>query len=233
LRNIKRKQKVCYFPEYCWDATENSSTWQRNDDDIHIVQAGFCNMRKDNSSRFLSYIDILKRFVDDGIHMHVYAQLMVPRESYLYEYGDFIELGAQNGLTHLHQNVPFDRICFELSQYDFGLSVIPEIDFPGYPARYSKTAAHYEYCGSARVTDYIDAYLPVISSPILKFQNFAIQRYGCLVRFDEKILMNPRKELSKYKAKMRTPEHIEKRSKYTIASQIKRIETFYTSLNIE
>ena len=178
----------------------------------------------------MSYLEVMQKFVDAGMHLHMYAQLMVPQAQYDEEYGDFIELGGSKGLTHLHQNVPFDQMPSELARFDFGLSAVPEVDLPGHFARYTKTKAHYAYCGSARVTDYMDAGLPVISSDPLRFQNFVLRRSGTLVPCNQALLDNPRAILEPYCNSEVRKATIKKHSDYTVAAQSPRLSEFYEKL---
>ena len=155
---------------------------------------------------------------------------MFKKEDFDREYGDLVALGKKTGCAHLHDTVPFDQVPSEFAKYDFGLSVVPRADYPGHASRFPKQGGHFAYCGSARNTDYMDAALPTLCSPILHFQHRMLKRYSLEVTYTDELLNDPVAALRPYCNRETRQKVIERRRSYTIDAQTPRLSAFYEKL---
>ncbi len=230
LNRRRRIKDSCYFPEYCWPRLPDLAPRQHSEDEIHLVHGGWVDAKKPEVKTEQTNLDILTQFAERGVHVHLYAHMNIPREHFAQEYGDFLDLGKRTGRAHFHETLPFDQLPAALAQYDFGLCLIPRLELPGHSTRYPKSKAHYQFCGSARITDYIDACLPVISDPLLRFQGYTLKRHGLRIPFSPELLRDPLSMLKPYCNQSVRQQILERRRNYTIAAHSPRLSAFYARL---
>jgi putative sugar O-methyltransferase len=176
------------FPEYCWGDTvaEKAVTeTKRVGDQVHVVSVGtFC---LETQGFFdTGYLRLARMLTDQGIHFHVYPHWAYQDRAdpmwnadYERDFADFIQLSTETPFMHMHKSVSFDQLKRELPAYDFGLV---SGGCPEFGQKLSILKSNYmEACYSGRIADYLDAGLPVLINPEVKFNYWFMKRYGFAV----------------------------------------------------
>lgn len=228
---FKLPKKIIYFPEYCWDARNIPGREEKADNgEIHIALAGSFGLEKLNQEDF-GYYDIAKRIVSQGVHFHVYPHchwLYAPKARYEHMFSDFIELSKQTPYFHLHRTVPMDELVAELSRYDAAISVIRSLIYGKVPRTH--TLAHYNHCGSARISDYIDAEIPVIINQELKLQCRVLANYGLPVVGSNEVIDDIKRPLMGYRTEAAKEKIRRGKSIYSLHNNAPRLDAFYRDL---
>lgn len=215
------------FLDYCWDGAQE--LLPRRQDGLHVVSIGSFGIERygqfDNG-----YLEIARLLADQGIHFHLYP---VPRQlqhgdSFEEAFSDYLDLGARTGLVHMHRPLPMDRVVKEISQYHLGVNVVQALSFGRQLTGYSP--AHFRYCGSARVFDYLDAGLPVLLNRDFLFQYRPLARYGLVLEGSGPCLGNLRASLEGLYQGDVEARLQEMRRLYSIGAQAHRLAEFYGTL---
>jgi hypothetical protein len=177
----RKPPRVLYFPDYCWGNTQPRAERASLAPGIHVALAGNFGIEKHGAADW-GYIEIARAFARSGVHLHIYPFFGWSRSSDAVlddVFSDYIALGKETGCVHVHRPLGADKVAFEISRYDAAINVIWALLSGGRIKTHS--AAHFANCGSARNAEYLDAALPVVVSPQLRFQYLQLSRFGCAI----------------------------------------------------
>lgn len=231
--NYHRPEKIIYFPEYCWNFSDEVTQDKKLDsNDIHVVLAGNFGIEKRGEGH-CGYLDIAEKLVFQKIHFHIYPHWFwyyASEKVFEDTFSDYIALSKRTEYFHLHKPLPMEDVIPELKKYTIGINITRAITFGEVNKIETQNPEIYRYCGSARASDYLDAGLPVISNKALTFQFFILSRYGVVIDGTLDFFEYVRERLQK----VLSPESKEKigkgRSLYSIQNNIQRLISFYESL---
>ena len=128
---------------------------------------------------------------------------------------------------HVHSHVPLEQVPKELSKYDLGINVVTHLVTGNSNYRHSKNFQNILTCGSARNTDYLDACLPIITSPEVAFQFHKLKKRGVRIELTRELLENPREVLEPFVSPDVRELVRQRRAGYTIQAHSERLVRFY------
>jgi hypothetical protein len=172
------------FPEYCWVA-EPPPAGNIPADEVHIVSVGTFSLETQGMYDSC-YLRLTNLLIEQQIHFHIYPHWAYRRDhsgspniNFERDFADFIALGKSNPYLHLHDSLPLDQLAQVLPQYDFG------IISGGCPELGQKLGFYHkpylDTCYSGRISDYLEARLPVLVNDEVKFDYWLLKRYGVCV----------------------------------------------------
>lgn len=234
IDRYKIPQKILFFPEYCWNE-EQLCDQKKDNNEIHIVSIG--TMCLETQGMFdCCYLELVKLILNHKIHFHIYPAWSYRKdyvkdrgEAFNRDFAQFIELERQNSYLHLHNSLPIDQLAKELRYYDFGIisGGCPEFGqrFGYYNPQYIAS------CYSGRISDYLDAHLPIIINEEVSFNNWILKHYKISV--DLKAVLQPqfKEKLQQLKKQIEIKKYISKaRSDFSIAENAPRLTKFYSNI---
>lgn len=226
--------RLLFYPEYCWN-TERPLASKFDDNEIHIVSVGTISLET-YGMYDCCYVELVKRIVAQGIHIHFYPPWHYRKDfkqqhgpSFEKDYADFIELQKTTPYFHIHDSLPVDKLAEQLGKFDFGIISGGCKEFG---QRYSHFKPVYvEACYSGRITDYLDAGLPVIINEEVVFDYRLLKRYG--VSVDLKKILHPgfKEELLRLKKSNAYKSQIPfVRKTLSISQNAHRLANFYADV---
>ncbi len=170
------------FPEYTWaDPPPVAAVQARFDsDEVRVVSVGtFClESRGEYDSCYLKLAELLAA---QKIHLHIYphwfykeSPLSVFNWDLAKDFTDFFALQRRTDYLHIHDSIDFDALATELLAYDFGI-VSGGCAELGQRLGLLKSA-YMMTCYSGRISDYLDARLPILINKEVGF-NFQLLRH--------------------------------------------------------
>ena len=231
LDKYKLPPRVLFYPEYCWN-NPATSVPKKSDQEIHIVSVGTISL--ETYGMFdCCYLELVERILKQGIHFHIYPPWCYRKNyhnanpHFERDYAQFLELARKYPqLLHIHDSLPVEALANALHQYDFGIISGGCKEFG---QRYTHfKPAYVEACYSGRITDYLDANLPVLINDEVVFNYRLLNRYG--VGIDLKGLLQPgfKEKLQAIKQSSAFQKQIEKtRATLSISKNAPRLAAFY------
>lgn len=201
--------RVILYPEYCWNdrPVPDPAGARPPSDEIHVVSVGTFSLETQGMYDS-GYLQLVRMFVDQGIHFHIYPHWSYrrdhdgsPHADYARDFADYLALERTTPFVHLHESLPLDALRCELPRYDFGIVSGGCREF-GQRLKYYRPA-YVRTCYSGRIADYLDAHLPVLVNDEVKFDFDLLRHYGACV--DLKGLLAPGFKAMLLR-KMRDPE---------------------------
>jgi len=225
-------RKTIFFSDYCTARKKISIPLSRGDaSNIHVVCCGSIATSKSSLELDWGYAAIARKFIEHGIHFHLYPHpAQVQAKHFSEQFSDFIELAKKTPLFKLHDPVPMDKLADEISQYHFGINAayaLTDIPFIS-----SYTHAHFNYCSSARNTEYLDAGLPLlINGDRHRFQYWTFNRMKVAIDASKAFFDNPREILTQFARNPSVVGDIENaQRRYSHETHIPRLIKFYEDL---
>lgn len=224
-----KPKKAMVFMDYCWGSHLGRPLLPKRQDGFHVVSIGSFGVER-NGQMDNGYLGIARMFADQGIHFHIYpvVRQMVYPDTFEVTFEDYLELQEKTGLVHLHRPVPMDEVIPEISQYHLGISIVQALTFQRPLEGY--TDAHFRYCGSTRIFDYLDAGLPVLLNREFHLQYHALARYGLALVGNQSRLETLRQDLEKLYHDDVQARIIAMQARYSLNAQIPRLAAFYRDL---
>jgi putative sugar O-methyltransferase len=170
------------FPEYTWaDPPPVAAAQARFDsDEVRVVSVGtFClESRGEYDSCYLKLAELLAA---QKIHLHIYPHWFYkesPLSAFNWDlakdFTDFFALQRRTDYLHIHDSIDFEALATELLAYDFGI-VSGGCAELGQRLGLLKSA-YMMTCYSGRISDYLDARLPILINKEVGF-NFQLLRH--------------------------------------------------------
>lgn len=147
-------------------------------------------------SNILRVAEILAK---EKIHLHAFFNPF--QLAYSDEMNSYAALAQKTPYFHIEEPVFGNKLNEVLLQFDFGLAVYEPLVFKGLDRTID--IRYIENCGSSRLINYIEANLPILITPGLKYQRFLASRYTKnLIEVDERFYVSPRRILTNFLAQM-------------------------------
>ena len=171
LDGFRLPRHVLLFPEYSSHGApaERGAKPKLSSDEVHVVSVGtFC--LETLGMYDSAYLKLAEMLTEQKIHLHIYPHWFYRQsKSSVFnfdlnkDFADFFRLQEQTPYLHIHESLPLVELAQALPQYDFGIIA------GGSPALGQKLRMlkpeYMKTCYSGRISDYLDARLPVIINP--------------------------------------------------------------------
>lgn len=184
---FKLPQRLIFFPEYGWNTESVSDQVEQRakSDEIHVVSVGTFSLETQGMYDSC-YLQLTKLMIEQGIHFHIYPHWAYrrdhsgsPHAKFEQDFAEFIALQEKNPYLHLHNSLSIEDLAKVLPQYDFGIVSGGAAEFGQKLGFYYP--AYLETCYSGRISDYLDARLPVLINDEVKFDYWLLKRYGICI----------------------------------------------------
>ncbi len=184
---FKLPQRLIFFPEYCWNTMDVSARVEQRakSDEVHVVSVGTFSLETQGMYDSC-YLRLATMLIDQGIHFHIYPHWAYrrdhagsPHARFEKDFAEFIALQEKNPYLHLHDSLSIEALAEVLPQYDFGIVSGGAGEFGQRLGFYYP--AYLETCYSGRISDYLDARLPVLINEEVKFDYWLLKRYGICI----------------------------------------------------
>lgn len=231
----KIPNEVIFFPEYCWNNTNFSSYKTSDNNEIHIVSVGTISLET-YGMYDCCYIALTKKIIGEKIHLHIYPPwcyrkdyMMDTNANFEKDYAEFIEIAKNNQYLHIHDSLPLAVLAEELPRYDFGIISGGCKEFGQYFSHFKP--AYVESCYSGRISDYLDAGLPVLINEEVTFNYKLLKRYQVGIDLKEILYPDFKEKLLKLKQNSLLKQKVANaRQQLSIQTNAKRLETFYNEI---
>ena len=228
----QRVKKSVFFPEYCWsDQVFDTSKLSVKTDELHIVLIGHFGLKTMGDEKEAGYWDMIQAFTAQGIHFHIYPHWFYKKVYFksIYDtvFSDYYRLADENPFFHIHESVPMAEVVREISQYDFGIHVMRAMLFEEKSERYTPEAM--KVCTSARITDYIEAGLPIIcTTGTYAFQY--LTRFGIMLPITKTNLTDVVPVLRTMQQQVTDEAFIPIKQQLSLRKHAQRLVEFYNSI---
>jgi putative sugar O-methyltransferase len=184
---FKLPQRLIFFPEYCWNtmAVSEQVKQRAKSDEIHVVSVGTFSLETQGMYDSC-YLKLANMMIEQGIHFHIYPHWAYrrdhsgsPHAKFEQDFAEFIALQEKNPYLHLHDSLSIEDLAKVLPQYDFGIVSGGAAEFGQKLGFYYP--AYLDTCYSGRISDYLDAHLPVLINDEVKFDYWLLKRYGICI----------------------------------------------------
>jgi len=181
-------EHILFFPEYCWN-NKPVIHHKKSDNEIHIVSVGTISLET-NGMFDCCYLKLTEFITDHKIHLHIYPPWYYRKDhsltssaNFKRDYAQFLKLEENNPYLHIHDSLPVEDLADALYQYDFGI-------ISGGCKEFGQTYSHFKpsyvaSCYSGRISDYLDARLPILINDEVAFNFQLLKRYGVCVNLKE------------------------------------------------
>ena len=176
---------VLWFPEYTWkDRSKHEPASRTFDpDEIHVVSVGTISLETTGwyESAMLQLANML---AEQKIHLHIYPHWFYRRTwsaafNLEADFADFIKLQKTTQYVHVHESLSLHELSRELPRYDFGI-ISGGCEAFGQKLRFLKER-YMHACYSGRVSDYLDAGLPILINREVSFNYWLLRRSGVAI----------------------------------------------------
>lgn len=228
--------RLILFPEYSWvdGPALPQAKQKRPGDEVHVVSIGtFC--LETQGMYDSAYLQLARLLTGQGIHFHIYPHwdyLAAPKARLQDHFRDFFKLQSESPFMHMHESVPFDRLAEELTQYDFGMVSGAK---PEFAQKMSLLTTNYmKSCYSGRISDYIDARLPVLINREVAYNYRMLEHYGIVADLGGVLQPGFREKLLELKRDPDLHRRVQKAADYwDLHRHAKRLADFYSRVSLE
>lgn len=233
--NCKLPPKVILFPEFCWNkAPASSQGVKETQQEIHIVSVGTISLET-HGMYDCCYLQLVQKILNLEIHFHMYPPWcyrkdhLTPNVNFEKDYGAFLTLAHTNPFLHIHDSLPAEELFSELKRYDFGI-------VSGGSRELGQRFSHFRpsyvsSCYSGRISDYLDAGLPVLINEEVEFNYWLLKRYGIGVDLKGLLQPNFKKKLQALKHETLLHSQVQAMAtKFSISQQAPRLARFYAEV---
>ena len=189
--NFTLPRHILLFPEYSWTdgpAHPNAAP-KKSANELHVASVGTFTVKSQGMADS-SYFKLAQLLADQKIHLHIYPHWFYRKAassafnfSMETDLAEYLELERRSPYLHLHESLPHNELARELTQYDFGIisGGSPEL---GQELSFL-TTKYMASCYSGRISDYLDARLPILINKEVAFNYWLLDRYGIAVDLGE------------------------------------------------
>lgn len=219
------------FPEYCWsDNFLEHSAVSAECEEISVVSVGtFCLETKGFFDS--AYLRLAEMLTEQEIHFHIYPHWMYRnnQEAYYTDFREFFALREKTEYLHLHESLPLPELSIALKNYDVGLVSGASVAL-GQKLQLTRNE-YMKSCFSGRISDYLDAGLPVLVNKEVAFNVSLLKRLGMYVDLDKIHQPGFKDYLMKSVNHIRTNKiHCKARERFSLLSQSERLSEYYSRL---
>ena len=187
LDGFRLPRHTIFFPEYSWcDGPHQPAAAPKHDPaEVHVVSVGtFC--LETLGMYDSAYLQLARMLAEREIHLHIYPHWFYRKSrgsafnlDLAKDFADFLRLQQDTPYLHVHDSLSLDELARELPQHDFGLISGAS---PALGQRLQLLTQEYmESCYSGRISDYLDARLPVLINREVGFNYRLLRHYGLTV----------------------------------------------------
>lgn len=231
LDSYQLPPQLLFFPEYCWN--NKALNKEKTSQELHIVSVGTISLET-HGMFDCCYLKLVNYIIKHGIHFHLYPPWSYRKDyklnlNFEKDYAQFLALERNNSYVHIHESLPVDKLADELPQYDFGI-------ISGGCKEFGQKFSHFkpiyvESCYSGRISDYLDANLPILINEEVAFNYRLLKRYGVSVDLKKIIQSGFKSELQAFKQDGYVQNKLEKaRTRLSIISNAPRLAKFYSNI---
>jgi len=223
-----------WFPEYGWKefSKEPRAARKKDADEIRVVSIGTMTLESQGwyDSGLLA---LAKMFAEQRIHLHIYPHwFYLPAPGTVFNFNrekdfkDFIELERKTGYVHVHNSLFFDELARELPQYDFGI-VSGGCEDLGQKLKFLRQE-YMRACYSGRISDFLDARLPVLINREVVFNEWLLRRNEIAVDLRGILALGFREKLLAIKNSQAWAEKVEMAARrFSLSAHAPRLAAFY------
>ncbi|MDB5813303.1 MAG: putative sugar O-methyltransferase [Rhodocyclales bacterium] len=182
IDNFKLPRHLVLFPEYCGHTQPMVRERKYPADEVHVVSVGTFSLETQGMYDS-GYLRLAHRLINHGIHLHIFPHWAYrrdhagsPHANFEKDFADFLALEKLSSYLHVHESLPIDELAKILPDYDFGIISGGCSEF-GQNLKFYRPA-YLEACYSGRISDYLEAGLPVLINDEVKFDFWLLKRYG-------------------------------------------------------
>lgn len=232
LDGWKLPKKKIFFPEYCWNNDDPIESEEKDNDEVHVVSIGTFCLEK-NGQNDSGYLKLARMLTEQKIHLHIYPHWFYRQSknssfnwNLKEDFSDFFDLQKGNPYLHIHECLPLDDLMKVLPKYDFGL-------VSGGSDRLDQWLSilkrpYLDSCYSGRISDYLDARLPVLINSEVRFNCRMMKRYGVLIDLDQIFVDGFRESLLTVKKDPVVRDKVRKAAKaLSLKENVQRLSDFY------
>jgi putative sugar O-methyltransferase len=179
--------RTVLFPEYSSrdGPREAGAAAKLEPDEVHVVSVGtFC--LESQGLYDSGYLRLAQMLTERRIHFHIYPHWFYRRSrgsvfnrSVREDFVDFFRLAKRTPYLHIYDSLDLDQLARELPRYDFGIIAGGSAAL-GQRLKILKPE-YMRTCFSGRISDYLDARLPVLINREVAFNFRLLKRYGVMV----------------------------------------------------
>jgi putative sugar O-methyltransferase len=237
LEGFRLPSHILLFPEYSWlDGPHLSGAVAKGDPgEVHVVSVGtFC--LESHGLYDSGYLRLAEMLTEQRIHFHIYPHWFYRKsEDSVFnwdmrkDFVDFFKLAERTPYLHIHESLPLDELARVLPQYDFGI-VSGGCEALGQKLKILKPE-YMKTCYSGRISDYLDARLPVLINREVGFNYWLLRRYGLVVDLGRILEPGFRNYLLEIKRNRAVAVNVE-RAAHTLSldANVERLAAFYEKL---
>jgi putative sugar O-methyltransferase len=235
--NFSLPKHVLLFQEYSWTngPANPMASKKRNPDELHVVSVGTFTVKSHGMSDS-SYTTLAELFTEKKIHLHIYPHWFYRKSAgsafnfnVATDLGEYLEMEKRTPYVHVHDSLPLAELARELPQYDFGIISGGSADL-GQTLNFL-TKNYMEACYSGRISDYLDARLPVLINKEVSFNYWLLDRLSVAVDLGKIFSADFREKLLSIR---HDPHQVEKTSRAAERMSLRRhavrLSQFYSSI---
>jgi len=221
----RSNDRLIFFEDYCSVETPISP---RPLNELHLVVGGFIGTNRSGQAGW-GYLELGNMLADQGVHLHVYPHPM-QGQGMEREFEEYRALSQRTAFFHLHAPTKMEDAVREFSRYHAGLCIYWPKILKHEVTDYSAPA--HELCGSARLIDYLDAGIPSIINPEMRFQYWKFHRYRIAVPASLELFSDIRAPLTQFLSDPKLQTRIQAaRRGNAMKRHIGRLIKFYQELS--
>ncbi len=234
LENYRLPRYKILFPEYSWrDGPSAPGAAAKGDPgEVHVVSVGTFVLESQGLYDS-GHLRLAEMLTAQRIHFHIYPHWFylksrgsVFNRSRRRDFVDFFRLARRTPYLHIHKSLPLDELARELPQYDFGI-VSAGCEALGQKLKILKPE-YIRACYSGRISDYLDASVPVLINRELAFNYRLLKRYGVMLDLEAVLEPGFREQLLEMKRSRALAQRVERAARtLSLDANIGRLAAFY------
>lgn len=219
------------FQEYCWRTEDEDPVKDPfPEDEIHVVSSGSFSVEKLGQTD-VGMLRFARLFADQGIHFHLFPsplQLQVGDRTFEDIFSDYLDLGRETGLVHMHRPLDAEDLARELRRHTVAINAVEAITFGAAGGRYDPASLRYN--AGARLFEFLEAGLPYITNRELRFAFHLFGRCGQILDATLDNLRDLRSSLAPLRTEGARARSRRARAAFSLEAQIPRLTAFYEGL---
>lgn len=207
--------RVLLFPEYSWvdGPSAPGAAKKGSADEVSVVSVGTFTLET-QGMHDSAYLKLARLLTDQKIHFHIYPHWFYKKSAGSVfnfdarsDFADFLELKEKTPYLHIHESLSLEALTAELPQYDFGIISGACAEF-GQKLEFLRQD-YMHACYSGRISDYLDARLPILLNREVVFNYWLLERYGLAIDLGGVLQPGFREQLLAIKRDPATAEKVE------------------------
>jgi putative sugar O-methyltransferase len=219
LEGFPLPRRKILFPEYSWrDGPRAPGAAAKGDpSEVHVVSVGTICLESQGMYDS-GYLRLAEMLAEQRIHFHIYPHWFYRKSAgsvfnfdLRKDFADYFRLAERTPYLHIHDSLSLDELARALPQYDFGI-VSGGCEALGQKLQMLKQE-YMRTCYSGRISDYLDARLPVLINREVGFNHWLLRRQGIAVELERVLRPGFREHLLDLKASRNMAANMERAAK--------------------